>query len=100
MEICDESIIIWNDTKRYKAIQRDIRRCRRMLEGCVTAVYAGATLLLAGLFVAASLGGWRARLAAVDSLWRLLLALACGVYAAAMALSLEAKACAGWGRGG
>ncbi len=83
--------------KFYYTCIKGIKARRGMLEGCVTVVYAGATLSFAGLFVAASLGGWRHRLARVDSLWGLLLTLICAVYAATMLLSLQdSRACEGW----
>jgi hypothetical protein len=57
-----------------------------MLEGCVTVLYTGATGLFALVFMLASLFGRRSWLKPADSLWGLLLAMACAVWVPSMVL--------------
>jgi hypothetical protein len=68
-----------------------------MLEGCVTAIYTGSTVIFALLFVAASLCGRRHALKPIDSLWGLLLAMATVVYCCSMCATLAGgAACDKW----
>ncbi len=63
-----------------------------MLEGCVTVIYCGVTVLFALIFVSCSVGGGRARLQKIDSLWPLLLIMASVVYLVSFTLTALAHA--------
>lgn len=74
-----------------------------MLEGCVTVLYTIASVFFTLVFVLASLGGLSSYLRPVDSIWGLLLTMACAVWLASMLLSTfarrtthTARAAAGW----
>jgi heme A synthase len=68
-----------------------------MFEGCVTVLYGGTTILFAVVFLTASLAGCRSVLQPLDSLWKLLLAVACVVYLGSMLATLAGTgACKVW----